>query len=67
MAKRETGELLDLRGIDTSNGHETEPGKEPVAILRMGLDGDTELSLPKTDRESVPLVIDDPCDRWGDA
>ena len=67
MAIRETGETLDLWEWDTTGGHETEPGKEPTAILRVGYDGDAHLSLPKTSKRFVPLLIEDPCDGQGGA
>lgn len=76
MAIRETGEtldltqcdMLDLRGWDTSNGHETEPGKEPTAVLRVNREmGTMSLDVPKTDREFVPLIVEDSGSSQGDA
>lgn len=52
-------DMLDLRGWDTSNGHETEPGKEPTAVLRINREmGTMSLDVPKTDREFVSLIVE---------
>lgn len=57
---------LDLQGWDTSNGHETEPGKEPTAVLRVNREmGTMSLEVPKTDREFVPLIVEDSCSSQG--